>query len=114
MQIYAFVYLLGAVGIVAYYVYLVSALMGGYWLTAVVFTPLLGALFVLAQPEERAIWRAGFIFSLHPARDFALSLRRLRRGHGQLPVRRAVPRGFRSSGSRITSGSTVSACSWCF
>ncbi len=40
--------------------------MGGYWLTAVIFTPLLGALFVLAQPEERATWRAGFIFSLIP------------------------------------------------
>ncbi|MGA8059422.1 MAG: proton-conducting transporter membrane subunit, partial [Candidatus Binataceae bacterium] len=40
--------------------------MGGSWLTAVVFTPLLGALFVLAQPEERATWRAGFIFSLIP------------------------------------------------
>ena len=43
-----------------------GALMGGSWLTAVVFTPLLGALFVLAQPEERATWRAGFIFSLIP------------------------------------------------
>jgi NADH-quinone oxidoreductase subunit M len=40
--------------------------MGGYWLTALVFTPLLGALFVLVQPEERATWRAGFIFSLIP------------------------------------------------
>ncbi|HEV7986842.1 MAG TPA: NADH-quinone oxidoreductase subunit M [Candidatus Binataceae bacterium] len=40
--------------------------MGGSWLTAVVFTPLLGALFVLAQPEARATWRAGFIFSLIP------------------------------------------------
>ena len=40
--------------------------MGGFWLTAVIFTPLLGALFVLAQPEERATWRAGFIFSLIP------------------------------------------------
>src|ERR1700693_2742799 len=43
-----------------------GALMGGFWLTAVVFTPLVGALFVLAQPEERATWRAGFIFSLLP------------------------------------------------
>ena len=40
--------------------------MGGAWLTAVIFTPLLGALFVLAQPEERAAWRSGFIFSLIP------------------------------------------------
>jgi NADH-quinone oxidoreductase subunit M len=40
--------------------------MGGSWLTAVIFTPLLGALFVLAQPEARATWRAGFIFSLIP------------------------------------------------
>src|SRR5690242_10465646 len=40
--------------------------MGGFWLTAVIFTPLLGALFVLAQPEERATWRAGFLFSLIP------------------------------------------------
>jgi NADH-quinone oxidoreductase subunit M len=40
--------------------------MGGFWLTAVIFTPLLGALFVLAQSEERATWRAGFIFSLIP------------------------------------------------
>jgi len=40
--------------------------MGDYWLTAVIFTPLLGALFVLAQPEDRAAWRAAFIFSLLP------------------------------------------------
>lgn len=40
--------------------------MGFYWLTALVFTPLLGALFVLAQPEARAAWRAAFVFSLLP------------------------------------------------
>jgi NADH-quinone oxidoreductase subunit M len=40
--------------------------MGGYRLTAVIFTPLLGALFVLAQSEDRATWRAAFIFSLIP------------------------------------------------
>jgi NADH-quinone oxidoreductase subunit M len=40
--------------------------MGGYWLTALTFSPLLGALFVLAQPEARATWRAAFIFSLLP------------------------------------------------
>jgi NADH-quinone oxidoreductase subunit M len=40
--------------------------MGDYWLTAVIFTPLLGAIFVLAQAEERAAWRAAFIFSLIP------------------------------------------------
>jgi NADH-quinone oxidoreductase subunit M len=36
------------------------------WLTALIFSPLLGAFFVLAQPEERATWNAAFIFSLLP------------------------------------------------
>lgn len=36
------------------------------WLTALIFSPLLGAFFVLLQPEERATWRAAFIFSLLP------------------------------------------------
>ncbi len=40
--------------------------MGGYWLTGLVFIPLLGAFFVLLQSEERALWRAAFIFSLLP------------------------------------------------
>jgi NADH-quinone oxidoreductase subunit M len=40
--------------------------MGVYWLSALIFTPLLGALFVLVQPEARATWRAAFIFSLLP------------------------------------------------
>ena len=40
--------------------------MGTYWLTGLIFTPLLGALFVLLQSEARAVWRAAFIFSLIP------------------------------------------------
>jgi NADH-quinone oxidoreductase subunit M len=35
-------------------------------LTALVFLPLLGALFVLMQREERAIWNSAFVFSLLP------------------------------------------------
>jgi NADH-quinone oxidoreductase subunit M len=35
-------------------------------LTATIFTPLLGAVFVLLQPDERATWRSAFIFSLLP------------------------------------------------
>ena len=39
-----------------------GALMGGYWLTALIFVPMLGALFVLLQSEERAIWRSALSF----------------------------------------------------
>jgi NADH-quinone oxidoreductase subunit M len=37
-----------------------------YWLTAMVFLPLLGAAFVTLQSDERAAWRSAFIFSLIP------------------------------------------------
>jgi NADH-quinone oxidoreductase subunit M len=40
--------------------------MGSFWLTGLIFIPLLGALLVLLQNEERAIWRSAFIFSLLP------------------------------------------------
>jgi NADH-quinone oxidoreductase subunit M len=40
--------------------------MGGYWLSALVFFPLLGAGFVTLQSDERAAWRSAFIFSLIP------------------------------------------------
>jgi NADH-quinone oxidoreductase subunit M len=40
--------------------------MGGYWLSALVFMPLLGAAFVTLQSDERAAWRSAFIFSLIP------------------------------------------------
>ncbi|MGH7905472.1 MAG: complex I subunit 4 family protein, partial [Candidatus Binataceae bacterium] len=40
--------------------------MESYWLTALVFVPLLGALLILTQSEERTIWRASAIFSLVP------------------------------------------------
>jgi NADH-quinone oxidoreductase subunit M len=40
--------------------------MGGIWLTVLTFVPLLGALAVLMQSEERAIWRSAFAFSLIP------------------------------------------------
>jgi NADH-quinone oxidoreductase subunit M len=40
--------------------------MSGYWLTALVFLPLLGAGFVTLQSDERAVWRSAFIFSLIP------------------------------------------------
>ena len=35
-------------------------------LTALIFLPLIGALFILMQSEERAIWNSAFIFSLLP------------------------------------------------
>jgi len=35
-------------------------------LTALIFTPLIGALFVLLQRDERSIWNSAFIFSLLP------------------------------------------------
>ncbi len=41
-------------------------MMGGYWLTALIFIPLLGACLVLLQERADAIWRAAFIFSLVP------------------------------------------------
>jgi NADH-quinone oxidoreductase subunit M len=40
--------------------------MGGGLLTAIIFLPLLGALFVLMQREDRAVWNSAFIFSLLP------------------------------------------------
>jgi NADH-quinone oxidoreductase subunit M len=40
--------------------------MGSFWLTGLIFIPLLGALLVLLQSEEAAIWRSAFIFSLLP------------------------------------------------
>ena len=40
--------------------------MGGPWLTALVFMPLLGAAFVTLQSDERAAWNSAFIFSLIP------------------------------------------------
>ncbi len=36
------------------------------WLTGLIFLPLLGALLVLVQEGEAAIWRAAFVFSLVP------------------------------------------------
>src|SRR5262249_51230630 len=43
-----------------------APVMGGYWLTALVFMPLLGAAFVTLQSDDRAAWRSAFIFSLIP------------------------------------------------
>ena len=40
--------------------------MSGGVLTALIFLPLIGALFILMQSEERAIWNSAFIFSLLP------------------------------------------------
>ncbi len=40
--------------------------MGGYWLTGLIFLPLMGGFFTLLQREERAVWRSAFIFSLIP------------------------------------------------
>ena len=40
--------------------------MGGGLLTLLIFTPLIGALFVLLENDERAIWNSAFIFSLLP------------------------------------------------
>ncbi len=40
--------------------------MNGGILTLLVFTPLIGALFVLLQRDERSIWNSAFIFSLLP------------------------------------------------
>jgi NADH-quinone oxidoreductase subunit M len=40
--------------------------MGGGLLTALIFLPLLGAVIILLQSEERAIWNSAFIFSLAP------------------------------------------------
>ncbi len=40
--------------------------MGGLWLTALVFLPLIGAGFVTLQSDERGVWRSAFIFSLLP------------------------------------------------
>ena len=86
--------------------------MGGAWLTAVIFTPLLGALFVLAQPEERAAWRSGFIFSLIPlAISIYLFMAFDPSQGGYQFVERAA--GFPTSASRITSAWTGSVCSWC-
>ncbi len=40
--------------------------MNGGALTALIFLPLIGAIFILMQSEERAIWNSAFIFSLLP------------------------------------------------
>ena len=40
--------------------------MGGFWLTALTFVPLLGAFGVLMQSDEESIWRSAFVFSLIP------------------------------------------------
>jgi len=40
--------------------------MSGGLLTALIFLPLLGSLFILMQSEERAIWNSAFVFSLIP------------------------------------------------
>ncbi len=40
--------------------------MNGGLLTALIFLPLVGAIFILMQNEERAIWNSAFIFSLLP------------------------------------------------
>ena len=40
--------------------------MGGFWLTALIFVPALGACGVLMQNDEESIWRSAFIFSLLP------------------------------------------------
>ncbi len=40
--------------------------MGGFWLTALVFLPLIGAGFVTLQSDERGAWRSALIFSLLP------------------------------------------------
>jgi NADH-quinone oxidoreductase subunit M len=40
--------------------------MNGGLLTALIFLPLIGAIFILMQSEERAIWNSAFIFSLLP------------------------------------------------
>ena len=40
--------------------------MAGFWLTALIFVPTLGAFGVLMQSEEESIWRSAFIFSLIP------------------------------------------------
>ena len=40
--------------------------MNGGVLTALIFLPLIGALFILMQSEERAIWNSAFVFSLLP------------------------------------------------
>jgi NADH-quinone oxidoreductase subunit M len=40
--------------------------MGSYWLTGLIFLPLLGAFVVLMQNDERGAWRSASIFSLVP------------------------------------------------
>ncbi|HTW87279.1 MAG TPA: NADH-quinone oxidoreductase subunit M [Candidatus Binataceae bacterium] len=40
--------------------------MESYWLTGLTFLPLLGALFVILQNDERSIWRSAAVFSLVP------------------------------------------------
>jgi len=40
--------------------------MAGFWLTALIFVPILGAFGVLMQNDEESIWRSAFIFSLIP------------------------------------------------
>jgi NADH-quinone oxidoreductase subunit M len=40
--------------------------MNGYWLSALIIAPIVGAFFVLIQDGKDAIWRAAFVFSLVP------------------------------------------------
>ncbi|MGH7880116.1 MAG: NADH-quinone oxidoreductase subunit M, partial [Candidatus Binataceae bacterium] len=40
--------------------------MSGVALTALIFAPILGAVAVLMQGEDEAVWRSAFIFSLLP------------------------------------------------
>ncbi len=40
--------------------------MESYWLTGLIFLPLLGAIFVLMQGDERSTWRAAAVFSMIP------------------------------------------------
>jgi NADH-quinone oxidoreductase subunit M len=40
--------------------------MAGFWLTALIFVPTIGAFGVLMQSDEESIWRSAFIFSLIP------------------------------------------------
>ena len=83
-------------------------------LTALIFTPLIGALFVLLQRDERSIWNSAFIFSLLP---LALSFYLF---HAYDPYRgRAINSSSNITGSRnseflITSAWMASAwCWWC-
>ena len=112
-SIYAFVYLLGAVGIAAYYVYLVMGADGRLLADRV-------DLHAAARRAGRAGAARGardlarrLHLLAHPARHLHLPVRGLRPGPSRATSSSSNTRGFRSSGSRITSGWTASACSWC-